>query len=181
MDFIIGILIIIGIIISFKYVRAFFKRLVFMFKLKKLCAENSYKLYTNSFLWLLGKTPHNGCDFYVETEKQVYSVKFLFIPYKSRGITFIGSSEYFWGAPGIKRTYKLPTVDYLYKMRDDFARKPVMPYLLLSPASFHIYYIPHLGASLKEVKRIGDLYFIDYFTIISQHRLLEMLEKEKQS
>ncbi|MBQ6171018.1 MAG: hypothetical protein IJK34_00110 [Clostridia bacterium] len=186
MDFIIGLIILIGSIISFKYIRAFFIRLIFMFKLKKRCANNNAKLYSNSLLWLLGMTPHNGCDFYVETEKKVFSVKFFFTRYKRDVITFIGSSQFFWGWLRIEsptrpvevkhRIHKLPTIDFLYNMRNDFAGKPIMPYLLISPACSHIFLIPHLGATEFEVKRIGELQFIDYFTIISQHKLLEMIE-----
>ncbi len=188
MEFIIGLIILICSIISLKYIRAFYKRLFFMFKLKKLCANHNVKLYSNSFLWLLGMTPHNGCDFYVETEKKVFSVKFFFTPIKSRPLTFIGCSQFFWGSPGIEsptnpveikhRIHKLPAIDFLYRMRNDFARKPIMPYLLISPACFHVFLIPHIGATVFEVKRIGDYSNIDYFTIISQHKLLAMVEDD---
>ena len=187
MEFFIPLAVLIILFFSYRYIRALFIRLSFAARLRKLCGRKKFKLYTNSFFWLTGLTPNNGCDFYVETKKTVFSVKFLFTPYKSGSITFIGSEEYFHDMPRIEsptnpverkhRIHKLNYIDFNYKMRQESFRKRIDPYVLISPSCRHVWFIPNLGATETEIKLIGETSWIDYFTIISQHKLLTVIEE----
>ena len=71
---------IVAVITLFPYIRCFFKRLKCEGKIRKLCRTKGYKIFSTHPLWFLGNKCGKRCDFYIETENEVFAVKLFGMP-----------------------------------------------------------------------------------------------------
>ncbi len=59
---------------SLLYLRFVIKRLILFSKIKVLCNKYRFELVKSHFLWFMGNTGMEKCDFYIVTCEKVYSV-----------------------------------------------------------------------------------------------------------
>ena len=75
MNFYIGFAIAVILIFTFPYLKCAVKRIVLYIKLKIHCAKNNAKLYLVHPLSLFAFNHGKGCDLYIETGREILSVK----------------------------------------------------------------------------------------------------------
>ena len=66
---------VIAVIIAIPFVRFFIKRILLFLKLKKVCKNNGAVIIPAKKLWIFGLRSGKRCDFHIETEKELLSVK----------------------------------------------------------------------------------------------------------
>ena len=81
-------------IIIFVFGRYVTARIVFAVKLRLLCNSRGSTLYTTSLFWWLKSIRSKNCDFYIETEKTIFSVKLIGFTSKKNMICFIDDQHY---------------------------------------------------------------------------------------
>lgn len=131
---------------AFPFVRYFAKRVFLAVRLKRLCKHRKFRLHKTHFLWFLGKNSEKNCDFHIETEKGIYSVKLFgssfrkyfptftedgkvyfkyFIPFLSMrnpNLVFIEGKKRFDGS-----------FDYRYGFQENWKNKESRAFLLIHP------------------------------------------------
>ncbi len=109
--------------------RFFISRIIFAVKLRALCSSRGAKMRATSVLWWLKSINSKNCDFYIETEKTVFSVKLIGFASKKNMICFIDEKHYsrknmsfqFHGS-AFKIEYKaheMPAHNFRYKFGSD--------------------------------------------------------------
>ena len=143
-------------------IRFAYKRVSFMKRLGKICGERGFRLHCNSALWWLGGMRGKGCDFYVETDSFVCSVKLIgniirkteykFIDRESYGVKNLWWVCFFKGYhPGMLPfdVKKKKPYDMKYKMTADLMKKTLVPIILVNPW-------PYIMQNARGVELCGD-------------------------
>ena len=104
-------------------------RLIFAVKLRTLCRSQGAKLRSTSLFFWLKSINSKNCDFYIETEKSVFSVKLIGFISKKNMICFIDEKHYsrknmsfqFHGSAfQIEyKTHEMPAHNFRYKYTAD--------------------------------------------------------------
>jgi len=135
------------VVLLYPYVRCFVKRIVMAKKLKKMCRTNGFSLYPTHPFWMLGRRGGACCDFYVETEEKILSVKLFGVPRRSLMLVFTEDGKYFFRRilvirykpyPIDRRQHLLPNYDFRYRFRKEWELKTPMRILLVNPVSHEI-------------------------------------------
>ena len=149
MDFWKQILIIVLIVVAVKYIRALIKRLILLYKMKKLCNQKDFKIYPTHPLWIFGNSFMKRCDFHIETPDEIVSVKLfgslrrfrtLILTEKNRYFYryFIGIFSYVWGGiffPVDTKEKFMPTYDFKRGFKNEWENKKSVQVLLVNPVS----------------------------------------------
>ena len=182
MTFFICILIVIFLLPFF---RLFFKRIVCMVKIKKVCTKRGYKIYQTCPFWFLGNKYGKKCDLYIETANEVFAIKLFGMPRKLSVLVIKENGEYFirsyialmsYGS-GIRfpingKPKQMPAYDFRYRYKDEWEIKTPRHVLLVNPVSMEIKHQPHHGGEVS----IGAGDIVNGMEIDSLPRLLGDLE-----
>lgn len=166
----------------FKYLIIVFNRIIFYFRLKNNCKKNNYNLRYNPLSMLLCITSKNRCDFHIEADDEILSVKFFMTPGKNSILTITGDNHYsfssvflFLRTGVIPGKYKsIADIDFLFNIDNTEHNKIIKPYLLISPACKIIYYEETPNSPQK--REIGEMEYVNFYTLISQRKLLEIID-----
>ena len=154
MEFWLIILAVVAFFAILPFVRLVFKRISMVIKLKKACKKCGAKLIPTRKLWFFGGRKCKSCDFHVETEKEIISVKLFQMLRRSSSLHFTKNEEYYcehcvimlFGRYGgshsitVKTKPRLiPDYDFSYKLPQ--TDKPKRKLLLINPVctSFFIH------------------------------------------
>lgn len=151
MDFLIFVLCVALLFTLPPLIRYFFKRVLCMIKIKRICRKKKYKLHKTHPLWFLGGKYRHTCDCYVETPKDVFSIKFFGIQRRIKILIFKENNEYytrrFFVIPYILGNIwfkfdgdhiKLPDYDFKYKYRREWEEKALHKILLVNPITMTV-------------------------------------------
>ncbi len=177
---------IIALIILFPYIRCFFKRLICMSRIKKLCRNKGYKMQATHPFWFLGSKHSNKCDLYIETANEVFAVKLFGVAHRPTNFVIKENGEYFirsfivpishgCGVPlHINGKPKpIPAYNFRYKYENESENKTPRNVLLVNPVSMELRHQPHHGD--ETIVNAGDI--INGMEIYSLPQFLGALEK----
>ena len=145
---------VIALIWIYPYVRFFFKRLWFYSKLMVICHRKKYQIYPTHPFALWGNINGKHCDYYVETEDTVISIKLCGALSKRNFYQFIDSTHFaikylrfqFRYGPSLLIEYtpkRKPAWDFQYRYQEQFNGKIFVPVLIMNPISVCITYGPY--------------------------------------
>ncbi len=102
-----NILIIAVILIFLMYVaKWFFARLILSYRIKRFCRKNCVSLVCSKRLWMFSSNRCKKCDFHIEIENKILSVKILSPPvFRLTKIIFNEKGEYFF-------EYSIPIISF---------------------------------------------------------------------
>ena len=86
---------VIGVLVIFPFVRLFLKRISLAIKIKTACKKCGSTLIPTHKLWFFGGRKGNICDFHIETEKEILSVKLFQMLRRSSSLHFTQNEEYY--------------------------------------------------------------------------------------
>ncbi len=109
--------------------RYFISRIIFAVKLRALCRSQGAEMRATSAFWWFKSISSKNCDFYIETDKTVFSVKLIGFISKKNMICFIDERHYsrknmsfqFHG-PAFQieyKTHEMPAHNFRYKYGSD--------------------------------------------------------------
>lgn len=138
---------VIAIVLSYRYLRIFIKRMILAIRIKHTCRKEKLTFKKGHFLWALGLNRSRKCDFYIEDKSTVYVVKLFAAPKRVSHLYFTDDGKYFFNYfYGMKagvgaaiththttKTKALPDVDFGYDLS-----KPVRKILLVNPSSMDV-------------------------------------------
>ncbi len=167
------------------YIRCFFKRLVCMGKIKKVCRNKGYKIYPTHPIWFLGNKHSKKCDLYIETSNEVFSIKLFGMPKRLSILVLKENGEYFirsfialisYGG-GIRfpingKPKSMPAYDFRYKYKNEWEIKTPRNILLVNPVSMEFRRQPQHGSEV--IVGAGDI--VNGMELDSLPRLLGDLE-----
>ena len=133
------------------YIRCFCKRLWFYTKLMILCRRKKYRLHSTHQFALFGSIYGKHCDYYVETDDTVISIKLCAALSKKNFYQFIDSTHFaikylrfqFRYGPSLFIEYSpkiKPVWDFRYRYKEHFEGKIFIPVLIMNPISVCITY-----------------------------------------
>lgn len=109
--------------------RFFISRIIFAVKLRALCRSRGAEMRATSAFWWFKSISSKNCDFYIETDKTVFSVKLIGFISKKNMICFIDERHYsrknmsfqFHGSAfQIEyKTHEMPAHNFMYKYGSD--------------------------------------------------------------
>lgn len=185
MDFLIALIGVVVFLALLPYLRCFFKRLVCMRKIEKICRKKGYQLHAAHTLWFLGNKHSKECDLHIETVNEVFSVKLFGMPRRLSVLIIKESGGYFirsfiafisYGAsvrfPIDGKHHLLPNYDFRYKYKDEWETKTPRHILLVNPVSMEFRRQPQHGTEI--IIGAGDI--VNGMEIDSLPRLLGDLE-----
>ena len=118
---------VVALIVLFPYIRCFFKRLICMGKIKKVCHNKGYKKYVTHPVWFLCSQHTN----------EVYAIKLFGMPRRLSILVLKENGEYFirsfiamtpYGGvihfPINGKPKPMPAYDFRYKYKDSGRSKP---------------------------------------------------------
>ena len=177
---------IIALIILFPYIRCFFKRVICMVKIKKLCRNIGYKMQVTHPFWFLGSKHSKKCDLYIETASEVFSIKLFGVPRRFSILVFKENGEYFiknyiafisYGSrillPFNSKPKPITTYNFRYQYKNEWESKSQRNILLVNPVSMELRHQPHHGG--ETIVNAGDI--INGMEIYSLPQFLGALEK----
>lgn len=170
------VLIIIAVILAFllflPFIRFALKRMSFYFRLKRACNRSGAQLYGNKSAWLFSTRKSATCDFYLEVDDLVYSVKFAESMIRRAEMVLNGSTSciiknYSWCVrPYAWLSVKgdaeaLPSYDFKYRIPDGSRSKTVVPVMLILPLPAIIKYrVDGIELELSNGMDIGGSYTV---------------------
>ncbi len=133
-------------ILAFPCLRLFFKRISLAIRLKKACAEAKAQLIPAHFLWFLGSRSARGCDLYIETRRNIISVKLFGVSDKKADLVFTSDGKYFIrnyiaiiaAGGGIRypldgKQHRIPDYDFRRRFSTEWEIKTPRRVLLINP------------------------------------------------
>lgn len=168
-------------VLSIPFIRFILKRIILVFKLKKLCNKGHLKLYRSNPFWFFGRKNGANCDFYLESEENIYSIKLFNVPKRSYMLVFTEDFKYFfrkilvirgksYNNDGKQRSMK--SYNFRYKFRNEWELKKLHNILLIHPVCFEIHNRKLNGPE----KLLGTSDMINGMSIYSLSRLIGHLE-----
>ena len=177
MEFWYALIALVAVILLFLQVCFFVKRAIAISKLKKQCKIEGYSICGTHPLWQWGRKQAKKCDFYIETEKELFSVKLFASARRGRLLVVCENNEYFFrrinvffAFGSILRFYtdmsrrKFPQYDFSYKCTNK--TKKTRNILLIYPAYNTPLYQPSLGGE-RELSVGDELNGIELHTLSS--------------
>ncbi len=168
-------------LLSFPYIRLIFKRFSLVFRLKKACADASCKLIPARFLWFMGARSARGCDFYIETRREIIAVKLFSVLRKKNDLIFADGRKYFirryiaviaagggfrYPVDGRRRT--LPDYDFRRNFLPEWELKTPRRILLINPVCNEIKFRAPNGRE----QIIGTGQYVNNYQIMTLSRLI---------
>ncbi len=157
-----------------------------MLKIKYICSKKKYRVYPTHRLWFLGSKLSKKCDFYIETENQVFAIKLFGTPRRVSELHVTENGEYFirsiigllgfGGACAVTLDSKkriMPIYDFRYTYVDAWNIKTPRNILLIHPAPLEIRRQPNYGSEVI----VGAGETINGMEIYSLSALLGALER----
>lgn len=83
-----------AVVILFPYIRMGLFRLSFSFRLCRFCKKQNYRLIPTHFFWMFGKTGDCRCDFYIEMQDKILSVKLCGCLFRRSNFHYIDRTHY---------------------------------------------------------------------------------------
>ena len=176
---------VVALIVLFPYIRCFFKRLICMGKIKKVCHNKGYKLYVTHPVWFHCSKHSKKCDIYIETANELYAIKLIGMPRRLSILVLKENGEYFIRSfismtpycgvihfPINGKPNPMPAYDFRYKYKDEWEIKTPRPVLLINPVSKEFRRQPQHGSEV--IVGAGDI--VNGMEIDSLPRLLGDLE-----
>lgn len=129
------------------YIRCLIKRVILAMCLKKKCHKMGFALWPTHRLWWLGGRQNSSCDFFVETNSHILSIKIFGVPDRRMILVFTDDGRYLfrriWAIqhkpyPIDSRQYYLPTYDFYHKYNPAWDIKTPVNILLVNPVSHEI-------------------------------------------
>ncbi len=174
-------------IASVPYVKSLILRMLLFLKLFVICKKYRMKLYGTHLFWILAGRDGKNCDFYVETNNELYSVKLFGVPRKLSVLFFTENGRYYiryflalisyttsWvHYPIDGRRKELRNFDFENSRRASSAGKNAKNILLINPACREIRYIPDHGS--ESIIGCGDV--IRNFEVESLSHFIERLSR----
>ncbi len=111
------------------------KRISMAGKIKKACREYGCRIHARSPMWMFGYQSGEKCDFYVESEHYIYSVKLFGVLGKKNILVFSGVGQYFYRqAAGARQMSEpsdswirtLKSFDFRHNYRDEWEENPAV-------------------------------------------------------
>jgi len=139
---------IILLVVMYPYIRCFRKRWKCFRKVKRFCKKQKYKLHATHKFWFLGRKCDKACDFYIETDKDVYAVKLFSMLHRTSMLIFREDGTYlirrFMGVLWIRFFWNsklIPLVgyDFRHRFKDEWRLKTPHNILLINPISMDIF------------------------------------------
>ncbi len=187
MNFWILLFIAVAVILVLPFVRLMCKRVVMSFKLQKLCKKNCYKLFPTHPFWMLGSKRGHKCDFYIETDRRIFSVKLFCVMPKKATLVFTDKGNFFvrryiyfmsYGggiaSPIDGKQQKYTDYDFRHGFRNEWETRSHRSILLIYPISTEI----RLQYGHGEEKLLGCGEFINNSEIQSLSGLISELERQ---
>lgn len=136
------------IVVSVPFVRAIVKRLIFYYKITKVCERKGFLIHPTHLLWLFGINFMKRCDFHIETPDEIISVKLFGALRRFRVLILNEEKRYFYRYfivffspfgpifyPIETRKKYLPNYNFKYKVRPEWLDKKTTEVLLVNPVS----------------------------------------------
>lgn len=169
----------------FPYIRCFFKRLICMGKIQKVCRKKGYRLHAAHSFWFLGSKRFKKCDLYIETVNEVFAIKLFGVPRRRSVLILKENSEYFirsyiilisYGR-GVRFTINgkprpMPVFDFRYEYKDEWEIKTPRHILLVHPVSMEFRRQPRHGSEVI----VGNGDIVNGMEMYSLSRFLRDLE-----
>jgi hypothetical protein len=155
------VLIIIGLIILWAFIRCFFKRLSCWFAVRRVCRKFGFTLQARPF-WFLGSRYLKGIDFVIEAPTCTFAVKLFGCLWPLKSLILRERGEYFFRAHSAFLTAVLDVWDGYphtlpaYRIPQETG-KEVRPILLINPMPLEILLQPSSG--LEHISGPGDKVF----------------------
>lgn len=175
-----------GLILTYPFLRCFCKRLLLVRKLRYACRATGAEIYPAHRLWFLGGKRRATCDFYIVSKAQVFAVKLFGIPrrravliFTERGEwrlrSFIVHTAHFSSVsfPIEGKPRKVPHYDFRHRYRTEWEGLAHRSILLVHPVAMDFHYIPDHGA--EAVISAGDA--VRGMVLASLPHLLLMLKR----
>lgn len=176
---------VIALIMLFPYIRCFFKRVICMAKIKRLCRKKRYQLHPTHPLWFLGNRRTQRCDCYIETPNEVFAVKLFGMSRRRTVLIFKENGEYVirhflaflsYGSaiayPLNSKPKRMPIYDFRFQYKNEWEIKTPRQVLLINPVSMEFRRQPQHGGEI--IVGAGDI--VNGMEIDSLSRLLSDLE-----
>ena len=153
------VLIVIGLIIVWAFVRCFFKRLGCMLGITRMCRKHGFRLTVKHPLWFLGSRYARRCDCLIQTPAGVYGVKFFGCLWPLKSLILREHGEYIFRAHSAFLTAVLDIYDgYPHTLPayrvPEIEGKELRRMLLLSPMPLETLMQPSNGQ--EQISGPGD-------------------------
>ncbi len=168
-------------ILAFPCLRLFFKRISLAIRLKRACKSSGNRLVGAHFLWFLGSRSARGCDFYIETRREIIAVKLFGVTNKNADLVFTADGKYFIrnyiaiiaAGGGIRypidgKHRALPDYDFRRRFRPEWELKTPRRVLLINPVCNEIKFRAPSGRE----QILGTTQMIHNFEIQTLSRLI---------
>lgn len=173
---------IIILLIGYKQIRFLIKRFSLLFKLKKANA----KVIGTRRLWFLGTKRGKSCDFYIETTKEILSIKLFDCGDRSSILVFTDNLHYFFRkhaifvsmSPGslkipVDGRHKTrPNYDFNYRFHAEWKTKTIKNILLVHPVCREIIWKPEHGDEIP----LGSGDLVNNMTVMSLLSLIKYID-----
>ena len=136
---------VVALLALYPYLRFIFKRIISMKKIKRLCLERGYRIHETGRFTIFSTNRAKGCDFYIETEKEIYAIKLFGVLRRRCSLVIKENGDYFirgyivilsyaanLNFPVDRRLKHMPEYDFEYKYNGE-CQKPLKRVLLLNP------------------------------------------------
>ena len=182
-------LIALAILLIMPYIRFLFKRVFLYSKLKSFCKREQLVFHKTSMLWWLGIKKHGACNFYIEAQDCIYSVKLFPILKRKSCLHFLEEQKFYtekflilFGLYGstARFSFKSPIrtmgeIDFKYKFKKEWKEKMLIPILLFNPTCASV------KLKIKNNEQvIGDGDMVYNFYIFGLNGLMKKISNENQ-
>ena len=169
-------------LVTYKYIIFLVKRFCLFLKLKKTNA----KVIQNHKLWFLGTRRGKSCDFYIETTKEILSIKLFNCGDRSSTLVLTDNLHYFFRkraifvsmSPGslevpVEGCYQSRTnYNFNYRFRAEWKNKEVKNVLLVNPVCREIILKPTCADEIT----LGDGDIVNDMTVMSLSSLIKYID-----
>ena len=152
--------------------RFLIKRTVMTVRIKRFCRRQDARLVKCNPFWWLGGKNGGGCDFYIETEKDIFAIKLFGAMRRQSNLCFTwdgrflirsfvgivgGTGQVIYTLNGKKKP--LPAYDFRYRFENGWELKNPHQILLVHPVCMEIRYVERSGDEriLGTGEFIGDM------------------------
>ena len=189
MKFFIIVLAVLGSPWIFAVLRFLCKRIVLTVRVKRLCKKTNARLVKCGLLWWLGLRILSKCDFYLELDREIYSVKLFELLYRQSVLCFTWEDSFFirsfmgflgWGGRVLYtfngKKKPVPRYDFRYRFEDEWELKNPHNILLVNPVCMEIRYVGRNG----DERIVGTGEFIGDIEIQTLSRLAEKISADRR-
>ncbi len=167
-------------IVFYPFMRFFIKRIIMISRIKRICSLKKLKYKANYFGHVLGNFNGKNCDFYIETNDKVYSVKLCGTYWRKDLCDFMDKNHYAIRSLSFQFAhtknsvkYKVktkPAYNFRYKFSESYYTKELIPIILMNPTSINVTY---------NKREIGNSDFVGEGYFYTCYGLCEKLRSEQ--